>query len=127
MRFEKKLNEWYRRGLELEMQGFDPGIIGTTSRIRRLRARLRNARLYGDAVVRTGKGRLTMAIIGTPELKKGHIKLDLTLDLPLSRDGRRLADKAGPAFQALVNDAVSELRKSERRGAHRRTRRTGSA
>lgn len=127
MNYEKKLNEFYKRGLELEMQGYDPGIIGTSARMERLRARLRKMRLFGGAKVRAGKSRLKMAITGKPKLRQGRIKLELTLEMPVAGDAGRLADKASPAFRALVKEAVSDLRKSGPRGATRSSRKTGSA
>lgn len=126
MNFEKKLDDWFRRGVELEMRGLDPGVIGTKARFERLRARLRKARHCRDAVVRAGKSSLKVAIVGKPELGEDHVRLGLILELPLDGGGRKLSDKASSAFQAMVNDAMGDARKSGR-AAPRRSRRTGSA
>ncbi len=127
MDFEKKLDDWVRRELEMEGRGLHHGVIGSPARFERMRARLRKARLYRDVVVRAGKSTLKLAIIGKPELREDSVKLGFILELPLEGDGRKLADKAGAAFEALVNDAVSAARKSARRAAPRRSRRAGSA
>jgi len=127
MGIEKRLDDWVRRELEMESRGLHHGVVGSPARFERMRARLRKARHYRDVVVRAGKSTLKMAIVGKPELGEAHIKLGLILELPLEGNGRKLADKAGPAFEAMVNDAVGELRKPGRRPAPRRPRRAGSA
>ena len=127
MRQEKKLDDWVRRELEMESRGIHHGVIGSPARSERMRARQRKAGVYRDVVIRAGKSSLKMAIVGKPELGDDRVKLGFILELPLEGDGPKLAMKAGPAFEALVNDAVSESRKAERRPAPRRSRRRGSA
>jgi hypothetical protein len=126
MNFEKKLDDWVRRGLELEMQGLEPGIIGTKARFERLKGKLRKARVCRDAVVRSGKSSLKMSVVGKPEIGQDHVRLGLILELPLEGGGRKLSDKAGSVLKAMVNNAMGDLKKSSR-AAPRRPRRSGSA
>ena len=120
MGYDKVLSEWVRRGIELERQGLDPGVIGSTARMERLKARNRKTRFYRDLVVRAGKNKLKISIVDHPEITGDRVTLGIILDLPLQAEGRKVSGKkASSAFVAFVRDAVAESLK--RHGRARRT------
>lgn len=131
MGYDKILSEWVRRGIELEKQGLGPGIIGTTARMERLRARNRKGRYYRDLVVRVGKNDLKIALIERPEVAGDRVTLGIAFDFPLQAKGRQVSGKkASSAFVAFVQDAVADaLRRNEGRARRRvsRTRRVKPA
>ena len=120
MGYDKILTEWVRRGIELERQGFDPGVIGSAARMQRLRARIRKSRFYRGLVVRAGKNKLKIAIVEEPEVARDHVSLAIFLDLPLQARGGKVSDKKlSSAFIAFVRDAIAESLKRHRGRARR--------
>jgi hypothetical protein len=112
---EKTLSEWIRRGIELEQQGLDPGVIGSMARLERQKERNRKTRFYRDLVVRAGKNKLKISIIDQPEVTGDRVTLGIILNLPLEAKGKRVSGKkASSAFVAFVRDAVSESLKKQR-------------
>jgi hypothetical protein len=108
-RIDKKLDEWYQRGLELEQQGLDPGVIGSMARFERLRAENRK-RFYRDLVVRVGKNKIKVAVVEQPESPGGHVTLAVLLNLPLIAKGEQkgAGKKAITKLAAFVREAVAE-------------------
>lgn len=110
---EQKIEEWYQRGLELERQGLDPGVIGSTARFYRQRVRNRKAGFYRDLAVRVGKNRFKIAVVDQPGSRSDHVSLAVILDLPLRAEGSRTrsGEKAIAALEAFIHDAVAEALK----------------
>jgi hypothetical protein len=125
-RIEQKLEEWFQRGLALERQGLDPGVIGSTARFERQRARNRKVKFYRDLAVRVGKNKLKIAVVDQPEGPSDHVSLAVLLDLPLEAGGGRkgVGEEAIAALEAFVRDAVAELIK--RHGGRTRKATNGS-
>lgn len=122
MGYDKMLSEWVRRGIELEKQGLGPGVIGSSARMERLKARNRKTRFYQDLVIRAGKNELKIAIVDPPEVAGNRVALGIVLDLPLHAEGRKVSgNKASSAFVAFVRDAVAESLKRHHGRARRRS------
>src|SRR5579872_92607 len=106
----KKIEEFYQRGLELELQGLDPGVIGSMARFERQRARNRRAQFYRDLAVRLGKSKIKVTVIDQAKSTGHDDSLTVLLELPLKAEGGRkgTGEKAIAAVQAFLRKAVAE-------------------
>jgi hypothetical protein len=121
---EKKITDWIKHGLDLEVRGLTLGTIGSELRLERLKTWRRKARFYRNIVVHAGKCNLKITIVEKPELAGDHVTLGMILELPLDGNSQVLSYKAGSAFKAFLKNAVGGARKS---GRHRSVRRPRSS
>lgn len=108
-KIDRKLDEWYQRGLELEQQGLDPGVIGSMARMERLRAQNRR-QFYRDLVVRIGKNKIKVAVVEQRDSTRGYATLAVLLNLPLLVKGAKKGSgkKAIAALETFIREAVAE-------------------
>ena len=112
---EKKLEEWYQRGLELERQGIAPGVTGAAGNAKRLKAGTLTGQFYRDLVVRSGKHKFKIAVIDQAGAPGGHATLAVLLDLSLltKGGGKGSGKKAIATLESFVRGAVAEWMKHQ--------------
>ncbi len=112
---EKKLEEWYQRGLELERRGIAPGVTGAAGSAKRLQARTGTGQFYRDLEVRAGRHKLKIAVVEQAKAEGGHAALAVLLDLSVTAKGRGKGSgkKAIATLESFVRDSVAEWMKRQ--------------